>query len=156
MKTCRFNTLLFACFLSGISAIAQTAVTAPASPDEKLLIANTNALAQALKTRDLEFLNRTLTDNFQQVSSDGHLHTKAEMLGQFEEAPIQQFSAYNLRVLPVGDDAALVTYDCILQMPEGDAPNLAPRYQHISDLWIKQGGPWRLRFQQFTPVRSID
>ena len=23
-------------------------------------------------------------------------------------------------------------------MPEGDAPGMAPRYQHISDLWVKQ------------------
>jgi hypothetical protein len=155
MKTCWFI-ILFGCFLAAIPGIAQTAATAPAGPDEKVLIANSHALAQALKTRDLGFLQRTLTDDFHQVWSDGQVHAKAEILGEFEEAPIQEFSPYNLRVLPVSDGAALVTYDCILKMPEGDPPNLAPRYQHISDLWIKQDGQWRLRFQQFTPVRPID
>jgi ribonuclease HI len=156
MKTCWFIILLFGCFLSVISAIAQTAATAPAGPDENVLIANTNVLAQALKTKDLGLLNRTLTEDFHEVWSDGHLHAKAEILGELQEAPIQEFSPYNLRVLPVSDGVALVTYDCILKMPEGDPPNLAPRYQHLSDLWIRQGGQWRLRFRQFTPVRPID
>jgi len=41
-------------------------------------------------------------------------------------------------------------------MPEGDAPGMAPRYQHISDLWVKQDDQWRLKFQQATAARPID
>jgi uncharacterized protein DUF4440 len=148
--------LLFDCFLSAVPTIGQTAGnTTQASLDEQL-IANTHALGQALRTKDMGFLDRTLTDDFHRVWSDGRLHAKAEILGELQEAPIQEFSPYQLRVLPVSDGAALVTYDCILKMPEGDPPNLAPRYQHISDLWVKQGGGWQLRFEQFTPWRPID
>ena len=68
----------------------------------------------------------------------------------------QDYYTYNLRVLPVNDDVAVVTYDCIIHMPEGDAPGMAPRYQHISDLWVKQNDQWRLRFQQATAARPID
>jgi hypothetical protein len=42
----------------------------------------------------------------------------------------------------------------VIQMPEDDVP--APRYQHFSDVWVKQGDQWRLRFQQATAKRSID
>jgi hypothetical protein len=40
-------------------------------------------------------------------------------------------------------------------MTEGD-DLLAPRYQHLSDVWVKQGDQWRLRFQQATARRPID
>jgi len=157
MKTCWLVTVLFGCFLSFFSVVAQTAATTTSTnPDDQALIANTHALAQALRTKDIGFLNRTLAEDFHEVWSDGHLHAKAELLGDLEEAPIQEFSPYNLRVLAVSEGAALVTYDCILKMPEGDPPNMVPRYQHISDLWVKQGGQWRLRFEQFTPLRPID
>jgi hypothetical protein len=33
---------------------------------------------------------------------------------------------------------------------------MAPRYQKVSDLWVKQGSDWRLKFEQATPVRPID
>jgi hypothetical protein len=41
-------------------------------------------------------------------------------------------------------------------MREGDDPGMAPRYQKVSDLWVKQGSDWRLKFEQATPVRPID
>jgi hypothetical protein len=63
---------------------------------------------------------------------------------------------YGAKVLAVNDTVAIVTYDAIIHMTEGDAPGLAPRYQHFSDLWVKQGDQWRLRFQQSTAVRHID
>jgi hypothetical protein len=59
-------------------------------------------------------------------------------------------------VVPVNEDAAIVTCDCVIHMPEGDAAGLAPRYQHISDLWVNPDDQWRLRFLQATVVRPID
>ena len=29
---------------------------------------------------------------------------------------------------------------------------MAPRYQKVSDLWVKQGNDWRLKFEQAMPV----
>lgn len=119
-------------------------------------MANSRAVAEALTKRDADFLKRTLTDDFREVWSDGHLHPKGELLEAAQEGAVQEFTIYNLRVLPVDDSAAIVTYEGMIKMPEGDPPGMAPRYQHISDLWVKQDGQWRLRFQQFTPVRPID
>jgi hypothetical protein len=104
----------------------------------------------------VDFLKRTLTDDFVFVGSEGKLHDKEEILGSAREGELQDYYTYNLRVLPVNDEVAVVTYDCIIHMPEGDAPGMAPRYQHISDLWVKQKVQWRLRFQQATAARPID
>ncbi len=128
----------------------------PLSPLEQALISNTKAVPEAQKGRNVDFLKRTLTDDFVFVGSEGKLHDKEEILGSAREGELQDYYSYNLRVLPVNDEVAVVTYDCIIHMPEGDAPGMAPRYQHISDLWVKQNDQWRLRFQQATAARPID
>jgi hypothetical protein len=128
----------------------------PLTPLEQTLIANTNAVPEAQKARNVDFLKRTLTADFLAVGSEGKLHDKEEVLQSAHDGELKDYSTYNLRVVPVNDDAAIVTYDCIIHMPEGDAPGLAPRYQHISDLWVKQDEQWRLKFQQATVARPID
>jgi hypothetical protein len=128
----------------------------PVSPFEQTLIANTKAVPEAQKSKNVEFLKRTLTDDFLFVGSEGRLHDKAEIVESARDGELKDFYTYNLRVLPVDDEAAVVTYDCIIHMPEGDAPGMAPRYQHFSDLWVKQDDQWRLKFQQATAARPID
>jgi hypothetical protein len=128
----------------------------PLSVLEQTLIANTNAVPEAQKSKNVDFLKRTLTDDYVFVGSEGKLHDKEEILGSARDGELKDYYTYNLRVLPVNDEAAVVTYDCIIHMLEGDAPGMAPRYQHISDLWVKQDDQWRLRFQQATAARPID
>jgi hypothetical protein len=128
----------------------------PLGPLERTLIANTKAIPEAQKSKNVDFLKRTLTDDFLWVGSEGRLHDKEEIVESARDGELKDYYTYNLRVMPVDDEAAVVTYDCIIHMPEGDAPGLAPRYQHISDLWVKQDDQWRLKFQQATAARPID
>jgi len=153
------NLAFVACFLCfSVHTFAQAAGIAPKplSPLEQALIANTKAVPEAQKTKNVEFLKHTLTDDFVFVGSEGKLHDKEEVVEGAKNGELKDYYTYNLRVLPVDDDSALVTYDCIIHMPEGDAPGMAPRYQHISDLWVKQDDQWRLRFQQATAARPVD
>jgi hypothetical protein len=148
-----------ACLLClSIAGLAQSSgkSSRPLTPLEQTLIANTNAVPEAQKNKNVDFLKRTLTDDFASVGSEGKLHDKEETLASAREGELKDYYTYNLRVLSVNDDAAIVTYDCIIHMPEGDAPGMAPRYQHISDLWVKQGEQWRLKFQQATAARPVD
>jgi len=148
--------IFFLCF--SIAAIGQAATgqTKPLSALEQTLIANTRAIPEAQKDKNLAFLKRTLTDDFLAVGSEGKLHDKEEVMENARGGELKDYYAYNLRVVPVNEEAAIVTYDCVIHMPEGDAPGMAPRYQHISDLWVKQNDQWRLRFQQATAARPID
>ncbi len=118
-------------------------------------MAQSRAVAEALVKKDVATLKNLLADDVREVWSDGHLYGKDELFGAAQEGMIQEFTPYNMRVLSVNDDSAIVTYDAIVRAPEGDT-DLAPRYQHFSDLWVKQGGDWKLKFQQATPLRSID
>jgi hypothetical protein len=148
--------IFFLCFSIATLGQAATGQTKPLSALEQTLIANTRAIPEAQKDKNVAFLKRTLTDDFLAVGSEGKLHDKEEILGSAHVGELKDYYAYNLRVVPVNEEAAIVTYDCVIHMPEGDAPGMAPRYQHISDLWVKQNDQWRLRFQQATAARPID
>jgi len=160
MRKLAFIACLFCSSIASFSIASFAQVSGnqakPLSPLEQALIANTKAIPEAQKAKDVMFLKRALTDDFLAVGSEGKLHDKEETLGSAHVGELKGYYAYNLRVVPVNDEAAIVTYDCVIHMPEGDAPGMAPRYQHISDLWVKQGDQWRLKFQQSTAARPID
>jgi len=141
-----------ALLLLGLLSWPALAQDSPASP----LVDKTKDLLQARKGKDASVLNQTLARDFMSVGSEGKLHDRAEMIDSAREGELQDYQAYNLRVIRVNDSTVIVTYDCIIKMPEGDAPNMAPRYQHISDLWVSEGGEWKLKFQQATAARPID
>lgn len=148
---------LLTVFCFGIAVWAQTAASsAQVSPLDQKLIANAKAVLQAQKDKNVAFLTQTLASDFVSVGSEGKLHDRSEILESAQGGELHDFSAYNFRVLPVHEGVLLVTYDCIIRMPEGDPPGMAPRYQHLSDLWVKQGEEWHLRFQQATAARPID
>jgi hypothetical protein len=127
----------------------------PLSPLDQALITNTKAVLDAEKNKDADFLRHTLSDDFVEVGSEGHVHPKAEFLDGAREGELKDYSLYNLRVRAIDQNSAIVNYNAIIQMPEGDG-GAAPRYQIISDLWVRDGESWKLRFQQATPLRSID
>jgi hypothetical protein len=139
-------------FLICVVASLALAEDSPASP----LVDKSKAVLQARKGKDASQLNQTLTGDFISVGSEGKLHDRSEMIDSAREGELQDFQAYNFRVIRIDHAAVMVTYDCIIKMPEGDAPNMAPRYQRISDLWVNDGGDWKLKFQQATAARPID
>jgi hypothetical protein len=145
-------------FFVSLLSTAQTADTSARarSPLELSLIAGSKAVPEAQKAKDIPTLKRLLADDFQYVSSEGRLHKKDEFLDDAGDGILTDYSMYNVQAFPVNDGAALVTYDAIIHQSEGDAPGTAPRYQYFSDLWVKQGDQWKLKFQQATPRRPID
>jgi len=153
----RFVAAILTCLT--VSCLAQiatnTARTKPLTELEQTLIGQSEAVSHAQKTKDVESLRRLLADNFEQVGSEGGLHDRGETLDDAREGKLEDYRLYDFKVLPVDEDVAIVTYNAVIQIPEEDE-GPAPRYQHFSDVWVKQGDQWRLRFQQATAKRSID
>lgn len=162
MKYCWFAIFLYSI---AVSAAVQQNATANQSPCpelpltnrknlsdlEQILISNTKAVPMAWKKKDSDFFKRTLTDDFLEVAVDGHVYSKNDVLEGVRMADVQEYSPYDAQVVPINDSAAIVTYDCIVRMNSGDEP--VPRYQHITDIWVKQGNEWRLKFQQATAAQ---
>ena len=143
-------------------AVPGGAQTAPNSATEKpltqlehTLIGQSEAVAAAQKAKDLRTLERLLPDDFERVGNEGGLHDKSDILDDAREGALEDYRLYDFHVLVLDENAAIVTYNAVIQMHEEDE-DLPPRYQHLSDVWVKQGDQWRLRFEQATAKRAID
>lgn len=128
---------------------------------------NSSSLAQSLtaksgevhslrKSKNISGLKSLLAGDFQYVGCEGKLHQLSELVDDTQDGLLRDFKLYDPRVVPIDAATALVTYNVVLEMREGDEPGMAPRYQKISDLWIRHGDDWRLKFEQATPLRPID
>jgi hypothetical protein len=137
------------------AALAQSASHSANPALEAELIAKSNSVLQALKAKDAPSLAELLTDDFRVVTSEGRIHDKRERLGEARRGTLVNFMFYGPELTPVDRDSALLTYNVIVDTPEGDE-GTSPRYQKASDLWVRQGGEWKLKFEQFTPLRSVD
>ena len=131
-------------------AASSSASSAPTSLAE-LLLAREKSLPEAQKRKDVDFFKNITTDDFLEVAPDAKVYTKDEMMEGLNVVNLENYSIYNAKVIPLTDSAAIVTYDAIVQMSIGD--ERAPRYQHVSSVWVNQGGKWLLKFQQATAAQ---
>jgi len=136
-------------FASFVSAAAQTASAPekPLTPFEQSLTAAEQSFIDAAKKGDTAFLDRTLTDDFSYVGSDGQLADRRDMIDDLSDGG-ENLLAYNMKVIPLPDGAGIVTYDVVVRVPPAEDQGPPPRYQHFSTVWIKQGGVWKMQFHQ--------
>ncbi len=141
-------------FCLSLTCFAQTTPSTTADL-EKTLISDSKAIFEAQKAKDTATLKRLLSSDFQEVGSEGKMHKLDDLIGDTEDGKLTDASLYNAAVVAIDDNVVIVTYDAIIHMSEGD-DGLAPRYQHFSDVWTKQGEQWKLKFRQATARRPID
>jgi len=101
----------------------------------------------AAKKGDAAFFKRTLTDDFSYVGSDGQLKLRQDMIDDLADGG-QDLLTYDMKVVTVGDDAGIVTYDVVVRVLPEEDQGPPPRYQHFSTVWVKQGDAWKMKFQQ--------
>ncbi len=142
--------LLIVLFAVTLAAFAQTSAPAkPLSPLEQTLMSAEKSFMDAVKKGDPAFLKRTLSDDFFFVAFDGQLYSRQEMLDQFSEGGLDLLP-YEMKVVPISDSAAIVTYNVVLRVPPSEDQGPPPRYQHFSTVWVKQGDMWKLKFLQMS------
>jgi len=143
----------FAIFLLSLAAAAQANFTATSTG--QTLIANSKALLQAQKSGDVATAQRLLAPDFRYIGSEGKIHDRGDFLDNVKDAELKDYRTYSEDAVPIDDSVVVVTFNCIIHQSEGDY-GLAPRYQNISNTWVKQGDQWVLKFQQSSPLRPID
>jgi ribonuclease HI len=132
------------------------AAAKPQSPLEQTAISNEKSLIEAKKKDDGVFFKATLSQDFSLVGVDGKLLARQEAADNLGDSSLLELTPYDIRVVALGEDATIVTYDAIVrEAPEEDqAP--PPRYQHFSSVWVKQGDQWKLKFHQATATHWGD
>ncbi len=116
---------------------------------EQSLMAAEKGFIEAAKKGDVDYFKRTLTDDFSFVEFDGQLYERQDFIDSLTGGGFDLL-AYNMKVVPLSDSAAIVTYDVVLRVPAAEDQGPPPRYQHFSTTWVKQGDVWKMKFQQMT------
>jgi hypothetical protein len=129
-------------------AFAQSPDKQPTPLEQSLISAENNFIAAA-KKGDAAFFKRTLADNFSFVGFDGELGERQDMIDQFSQGGIDLL-AYDMKVVSITDNVAIVTYDVVLRVPPTEDEGPPPRYQRFSTTWVKQGDAWKMKFLQMT------
>lgn len=120
------------------------------------LMERSNEVHRLQKSKNVKGIKLLLADDFEYVGGDGRLHHRDELFEEMQDGTLRDFQLYEPRAIQIDSNTALLTYSAIIDRREGDEPGMAPRYQKVTDLWVRQGNDWRLKFEQATPVRPID
>jgi hypothetical protein len=151
--------MICAVFLLGsvVPVVAQAPAAPKAlSPLEQTLIASEKSLIEAKKKEDGAFFKRTLSEDFTLVGVDGALHERQDAVDELGDSGLLELTAYDIKVVSVGENAAIVTYDAVVRKAPEEDQGPPPRYQHFSSVWVKQGDVWKLKFHQATAAHWGD
>jgi hypothetical protein len=144
-------------FASVTSGVAQAPATAkPTSPLDQVLIASEKSLIEAKKKDDGALLKRMVTEDFSLVGVDGKLLQRQEAIDDLGDSGLIEIMPYDVKVVSVAEDAAIVTYDAVVRKKPEEDQGPPPRYQHFSSVWVKQGEAWKLKFHQATAAHWGD
>jgi hypothetical protein len=143
--------------VAATQAVAQTpAATKVPSMLEQTAIAKEKTLIEAKKKDDGPFFKRTLSQDFSLVGVDGRLLEGQEAADNLGDSGLVELTPYDVKVVTLGDDGAIVTYDAIVRQAPAEDQGPPPRYQHFSSVWVKHGDQWKLKFQQATAAHWGD
>jgi hypothetical protein len=137
------------------AAFAQSPPPTPLTPLEQTLMASEKDYIAAAKKGDANFFKQTLTPDFQLVLFDGQLADRQDTIDFLSGGGID-LMPYEMKVVPISDGVAIVTYNVVLRVPPSEDEGPPPRYQHFSTVWIKQGDAWKMKFQQMTAAHFGD
>jgi len=126
-----------------------TVCLAQSNPLEQTLIDAQRSAADAEIKKDAAFFSRTLAEDFTEVDANGNTSDRGDFLKDVPGSDITNILLYNFKLIPLSDTAAVLTYDRVLLRKQSDFGSR--RYQHMSSTWVKDGGQWKLKFQQITP-----
>lgn len=156
MRTVCVVLVVCVCSVVGLAKSGQTNASAMApTAFEQTLINAERSYIDASKKADVAFFKRTLTGDFSLVSYDGEISDRQDMLDQFADGGVD-ILPYEMKVVPVGEGVAIVTYNVVYRVPPAEDEGPPPRYQHFSTVWVKQGDIWKMKFQQRTPAHWGD
>jgi len=88
---------------------------------------------EAWKNRDAASNDAVIADDFDSFWPDGTRHVGKPTAQQMAEQPITGYKLSEFRVVPVGADAALVTYFADVKTPDDVEHHMA-----VGEFWVKR------------------
>jgi hypothetical protein len=144
-------------------AAAQSPQAAPASAKKAPATATSSQLEamfgdkvktewEAFNKKDKNAYADLLAEDFVAVEDDNQgMRDKRAAANEIDRSVINGYNVFALKVLPLNDQAALVTYELTMLFPPKSAVRL--KRVMVAELWLKREGQWKLRYYQETHVR---
>jgi hypothetical protein len=107
---------------------------------------------EAFKNKDKKTYSDLLADDFVAVEDDNEgMRNRSAAIAEVDHSVVSNYFLIALKVVPLGHDAALVTYELTLQFP----PKAQVRFKRVlvSEVWLKRKGEWKERYYQETHAR---
>ena len=150
-----FVAVVLLCSAVGLARVAQSKAEKPPTEFEQALMSAEKGFIDAAKKGDVAFFKQTLTTDFSFVSYDGQLYGRQDMIDQNSQ-PGTNIQPYEMKVVSAGDEVSIVTYNVVYRVPPAEDQGPPPRYQHFTTIWVRQGGAWKMKFQQMTSAHWGD
>lgn len=106
------------------------------------------ALLDPVTRHDLDFLDRHIADDFEEIASNGRRFGKDEVLSRLPQESGIAFEATAFQCRMLAPDLALLNYDA-RRIADGQAAR-----SRRTSLWRNENGVWRMCFHQGTPLAS--
>ena len=90
-----------------------------------------------------------IADDFNSFWPDGTRHTGRPTAEQMAEQPITRYKLSQFRVVPVGADAALVTYFADIKTPGQNGEH----HMAVGEFWVKRNRQWLIRGYSGTLIK---
>jgi Domain of unknown function (DUF4440) len=158
--------IVFAC-LAGLSCVAlaqqppapaksvENAQSGAASADsglKEMFETKIRVEWEALENKDKNGYAELLADDYLGVEVDGKgERNKIQAVGELAETNVFRYTLWGFKLIPLGPDAAFVTYESTMQFPPRSQLRLSRVY--ITELWVKRAGQWKELHYQETHVK---
>jgi hypothetical protein len=134
------------------AAAKQSANTAAQTELNDLLQANIRAMWAAFRDKKKQVYADYLWDDYQAVEDDGDgERNKVRALRGVDQSVVTNYTLQLFRVDPISPEAALVTYENVIQFPRGSGVPFEKIF--VSEIWVKRHGEWRAWRYQATRVK---
>jgi uncharacterized protein DUF4440 len=100
------------------------------------------------KNQDTAPNDAIIADDFHSFWPDGSRHVGKPTAQQMAEQSITGYKLSELRLVPVGADAALVTYFAEIKTPDNVDHHMA-----VGEFWVKRNGQWLIRGYSGTLIK---
>ena len=124
---------------------------APADLSE-LLQANIRGMWAAFRDKKKQAYAEYVWDDYEAVEEDGDgERNKLRVLREVDQSVVSDYKLQVFQVDSLGPDAALVTYENVIQFP----PKAQVRFEKIfiSEIWLRRHGQWKAWRYQATRVK---
>ena len=124
---------------------------APADLSE-LLQANIRGMWAAFRDKKKQAYAEYLWDDYEAVEEDGDgERNKLRVLREVGESVVHGYNLQAFQVDSLGPDAALVTYENVIQFPRGAGSRFEKIF--VSEIWLRRHGQWKAWRYQATHVK---